>query len=126
MSHQTRQTKSPAKAAARRYPTQKGSEGVHELNRLTHIAQINYILIKTRNQTQYKVLIVGKINLSHKTTTADIARFLEIAKNDFELKALIDEIRRQGKRVFSDGFSIRLDETIMSKNFRNRVFIRIS
>lgn len=126
MTHQTRQTKSPAKAAARRYPTQKGSEGIHELNGLTHVAQRYYILIKKWNQTQYKVLIVREINLSHKTTTADIARFLEIAKNDFDLKARIDEIRRQGKRVFGDGFNIRLDETIMSKNFRNRVFIRIA
>jgi len=67
---------------------------------------------------------VKRINLSYESTTAEIARFLESAKNDFELKALIAQVRRQGKRVFGDGFNIRLDESIVSKNFRNRVFIR--
>jgi hypothetical protein len=69
---------------------------------------------------------VKKLNLSDESSTAEIARFLEPAKNDFELKALIAEVKRQGKRVFGDGFNIRLDETIVSKNFRNRVFIRIA
>lgn len=65
-----------------------------------------------------------RVNLSYESTTAEITRLLESAKNDFELKAIIAEIRRQGKRVFGEGFNIRLDKTIVSKNFRNRVFIR--
>lgn len=65
-----------------------------------------------------------KVKLSNETTTAEIAQLIERAKNDFELNALIAEVRRQGKRVFGDGFNIRLDETVVSRNFRNRVFIR--
>lgn len=71
-----------------------------------------------------------KISLSYETTTADLARIFESAKNEFELKGLIAEVRKQGERVFGDGFNIRLDEpihldeTIVPKNFRNRVFIR--
>lgn len=70
------------------------------------------------------VHVMEKFSMSEESTTAEVARILESAKNEFELKALIAEIRRQGKRIFGDGFNIRLDETVMSKNFRNRVFIR--
>lgn len=66
------------------------------------------------------------LNLSDKSSTAEIARFLEPAKNDSELKNLIAKVRIQGKRVLGDGFNIFLDETIVTKNFRNRVFIRLT
>ena len=62
--------------------------------------------------------------MTEQWTTADVARILESAKNEHQLKVLVAEIREQGKQIFGDGFNIHLDETMMSKNFRNRVFIQ--
>lgn len=58
-------------------------------------------------------------------TTADIARLLGTAQSDSELKALVLEVTKEGRRAYGDDFTIRFDETNMSKNFRNRISIYI-
>ncbi|KEJ87760.1 hypothetical protein Z948_3568 [Sulfitobacter donghicola DSW-25 = KCTC 12864 = JCM 14565] len=64
------------------------------------------------------------LNLTDNPYTSEISRFLEQAKDDFELKAFIGEVREQGKRILGDSFDIFFDGPITLENFRNRVFIR--
>ena len=46
------------------------------------------------------------LNLTDNPYTSEISRFLEQAKDDFELKAFIGEVREQGKRILGDSFDI--------------------
>lgn len=62
--------------------------------------------------------------LTTRSTYPEIIEFLEPAKNDAELKNLLAEVRRQGKRVFGSGFTISLDEANMSKGL-NRVSLYV-
>jgi len=61
--------------------------------------------------------------LTQQSSVADIASFLDKAKNDEELKAYVALMNRAGKLTFGPNFNLRLDETSMSQKLRDRVFI---
>lgn len=63
--------------------------------------------------------------LTQQSSVADISNFLGKAKNVDELKASVALLNRSGKLTFGPGFSLRLDETNLSRNFRDRVFIKL-
>jgi cold shock CspA family protein len=67
---------------------------------------------------------MGKLTMTAESTYPDIIGFLEPAKNDSELQVLIAEVRREGRRVFGEGFRIRIDGTIMSRG-PNRVVLYV-
>lgn len=66
-----------------------------------------------------------QIKLSDRPTTAYISKCLDSAKDDIELVAMIEEIDRQGKSICGQGFRLRLDQSSLSRNVRNRVLITI-
>lgn len=68
---------------------------------------------------------VSPIVLDEDSTTADVAGYLSVARNDDELSEITREIDSKGKLLFGSGFSLRLDRLISSKDFRRRVFIKI-
>jgi hypothetical protein len=61
--------------------------------------------------------------LTQQSSVADIASFLDKAKNDEELKAYVALMNREGKLTFGPNFNLRVDETSMSQKLRDRVFI---
>ncbi|TDQ59125.1 hypothetical protein EV658_1093 [Phaeovulum veldkampii DSM 11550] len=63
--------------------------------------------------------------LTNESTTADITNYLKNARDDRELRIIVARLNREGKRALGQDFSIRFDETIMSKDFRNRVFVSL-
>lgn len=65
-----------------------------------------------------------KLTMTAESTYPDIIGFLEPAKDDSELEVLIAEVRREGKRVFGDGFTIRVDGASVSRGL-NRVVLYV-
>ncbi|MBQ2262384.1 MAG: hypothetical protein II336_13555 [Loktanella sp.] len=64
------------------------------------------------------------VTFTKESTWPEIMGPIRAAKTDDELKDCIWEIGREGKRVFGNGFTIRVDETSMSKRM-NRVFVYV-
>lgn len=68
---------------------------------------------------------VSPVVLDEDSTTADVAGYLSVARNDDELSEIAREIDSKGKLLFGSGFSLRFERLISSKDFRRRVFIKI-
>ena len=68
---------------------------------------------------------VSPVMLDEDSTTADVARYLSVARNDDELSEIAREIDSKGKLLFGPGFSLRFDRFISLKDFRRRIFIKI-
>ena len=52
--------------------------------------------------------------MTTESTYPDIIEFLKPAKDDSELEFLVSKVRSEGKRVFGDGFAIRVEGSSMS------------
>ena len=63
------------------------------------------------------------LTLTQDSFVSDIANVLDKAKDHEELKGSVALLNRYGKLTFGPGFSLRLDESSMSRNFRDRVFV---
>lgn len=63
--------------------------------------------------------------LTQKSTVVDVVSFLNVTKDEEELKSSVNSINTQGKLVFGSAFNLRLDETSMSRKLRDRVLLRI-
>ena len=64
------------------------------------------------------------LTLTQDSFVSDIANVLDKAKDHEDLKASVALLNRYGKLKFGPDFSLRLDEASMSRNFRDRVFIK--
>jgi len=69
--------------------------------------------------------VASLVDLDDESTTTDVVRYLSAAKSDDEISEIVSEVNRQGKLLFGSFFSLTFDKSIMTKNFRGRVFIRI-
>lgn len=69
--------------------------------------------------------VASLVALDEESTTTDVVRYLSTAKGDDEISEIVSEINRQGKLLFGSIFSLTFDKSIIAKDFRRRIFIRI-
>lgn len=69
--------------------------------------------------------VASLVALDEESTTIDVVRYLSTAKSDDEISEIVSEVDRQGKLLFGSFFSLTFDKSIMAKDFRSRIFIRI-
>ena len=63
------------------------------------------------------------VNLNNESTIPEILELLRSGRDESEIAAIVLEIDAQGRNLFGEGFSLRLDSTSQAKDIARRVFI---